>query len=67
MNPLYRQFGFDQSGFMGRLNALKAKGGDPEQMIQELLNSGKVTQAQYDAARAKADQIMQMLTPSVRR
>lgn len=67
MNPLYKQFGFNQSDFMGSLNALKSKGGDPEQMIQQLLNSGRVTQEQYNSAKARAEQIMQMLTPSVRR
>lgn len=53
--------------FMQNLNALKAKGGDPNQMIQELMNSGKVTQGQYDMAVRRAQQITQMLTPSVHR
>ena len=61
MNPLYQQFGFNQNDFLGQLNALKAKGGDPQQMIQELLNSGKVTQAQYNSAMQSARQIMSML------
>lgn len=67
MNPLFQQFGMNQNAFLGRLNALKAKGGNPEQMIQELLNSGRVTQAQYNAAREQAEQIMQVLTPNARR
>lgn len=61
MNPLYQQFGFNQNDFLGQLNALKAKGGDPQQMIQEMLNSGRISQQQYDAAVERANQIMQIL------
>ena len=53
--------------FMQQLNQLKSRGGDPNQMIQEMLNSGKVTQAQYDAAVKRAQQIQQMFTPNGRR
>ncbi len=48
--------------FMQQLNELKSKGGDPNQMIQQMLNSGRVTQAQYDNAVKRAQQIQQMLT-----
>ena len=69
MNPLYKMMNPNQgvSAFMDRLNQLKSKGGDPEQMIQEMLNSGKVSQAQYDSAVKQANQIMPMLAPSGRR
>ena len=53
--------------FMQHLNQLKSQGGDPNQMIQEMLNSGRVSQAQYDAAVKRAQQIQQMLTPGGRR
>lgn len=53
--------GFNPQNFMSRLNELKAKGGDPNQMIQQMLNSGKITQAQYNAAAQKAQMIMRML------
>ena len=53
--------------FMQRVNQLKSQGGDPNQMIRQMMNSGKVTQAQYDAAVRQAQQIMQMLTPGGRR
>ena len=66
MNPLYQQMN-GNNDFFSQLNALKAKGGDPNKMIQDLLNSGRVSQAQYNAAMQKANQIMQMLTPSARR
>mgnify|MGYP007133716963 CR=1 FL=1 len=53
--------------FMQQLNQLKSKGGDPNQMIQQMMNSGRVTQAQYDNAVKMAQQIQQMLTPGGRR
>lgn len=53
--------GFNPNQFMQQLNELKSKGGDPNQMIQELLNSGKVTQAQYNNAVSRAQQIMKLL------
>lgn len=67
-NKLYQQMNqFNPQSFMNRLNELKAKGGDPNQMIQEMLNSGRITQAQYNMAVQRAQQIMQMLPTSVRR
>lgn len=70
-SDLFKQMqGFDAQGFMNQLNQLKAQGGDPNQMIQQMLNSGKRTQAQYNAAvqwvQQRAPQIQQLLT-SVRR
>lgn len=53
--------------FMQQLNQLKSRGGDPNQMIQQMLNSGRVTQSQYDAAVKQAQQIQKMLTPSAHR
>lgn len=67
-NSLYQQMqGFNTNNFMKQLNDLKAKGGDPNQIIQNMLNSGKITQAQYNMAVQRAQQIMQMLPTSVRR
>lgn len=57
----------NMQNFMNSLNQLKQGGGDPSQMIQQLLNSGKVSQQQYDAAVQQARQIQQMLTPSAHR
>ena len=53
--------------FMQRLNQLKSQGGDPNQMIQQMMNSGRVSQAQYDAAVKQAQQIAQMFSPNSRR
>ena len=51
----------NMNGFMQRLNYLKQTiGGDPNRKIQELLNSGKVTQQQYDQAVRQAQQIKKM-------
>lgn len=64
MNPLYQQMNKNNgiNGFMSRLNQLKQNfKGDPNQKIQELLNSGKVSQAQYDRAVQIANQIQSMM------
>jgi len=53
--------------FMNQLNQLKSRGGDPNQMIQQMLNSGRVSQSQYDNAVKMAQQIQQMLAPGGRR
>lgn len=67
-SDLFNQMsGFNARGFMEQLNQLKAKGGDPNQIIQSMLNSGRITQAQYNMAVQRAQQIMQMLPTSVRR
>lgn len=55
---------FNPTDFMNQLNSLKAKGGDPNQMIQQMLNSGRVSQSQYNEAVRRAQQIQQMLAPS---
>lgn len=49
--------------FMNDLNQLKQRGGDPNQMIQQMLNSGRVSQQQYDNAVKMAQQIQGMLAP----
>jgi hypothetical protein len=58
---------FNPMQFMNQLNQLKSRGGDPNQMIQQMLNSGRVSQSQYDNAVKMAQQIQQMLTPGGRR
>lgn len=62
-----RYGGFNQNNFLQSLQQLKSQGGDPNQMIQNMLNSGKVSQAQYNQAVQKAQQISQMLSLGVRR
>jgi hypothetical protein len=57
----------DMNSFMQALNKLKSQGGDPNQMIQDMLNSGRITQADYNNAVRQAQQIQQMFTPSAHR
>lgn len=70
-SDLFRQMnqsggGFNPNQFMQSLNELKQKGGDPNQIIQQMLNSGKITQAQLNTAVNRAQQIMRMLPLSGR-
>lgn len=63
-NKLYQQMNSD-SGFPNNLiqDAQRLKkqfGGDPNTYIQNLLNSGRVSQAQYDAAMRKAEQFRRL-------
>lgn len=63
-SSLYKEMNnsqFDINQFMQGLNELKSKGGDPNQMIQQMLNSGRITQSQLNMAVNRAQQIMRML------
>ena len=65
MNPLYGMMGQQN----GQMNALMQRfqqfkqsfTGDPRQQIQKMLNSGQITQQQYDRAVQMANQLRQML------
>lgn len=65
MNPLYQsmnQGNFNANNFLNTLQRFKQSfSGDPNQKIQELLNSGKVSQDQYNRAVQQAQQIQKML------
>lgn len=64
MNPLYNQMNnnMGMNGFLQRLNQLKSTfKGDPNQKIQEMLNSGQISQSQYNRAVQQAQQIQKML------
>lgn len=65
-NPFYERYGQNnQNGSKGDLFSalaeLKARVKDPNQAIQQMLASGQVTQAQYNAAVQKAQQLQEML------
>lgn len=48
--------------FMTRFNQFRNMfSGDPRQQVQQLLNSGRITQSQYDAAVKRADELFKML------
>ena len=54
--------GFDANGIIQRVNQLRQRvQGDPMQHIQQMLNSGKVSQQQYNVAVQQAQSIMRLL------
>lgn len=65
MNPLYQQMNSQPSGgngFVNRFQQFKKQfNGNPQQMIQQMLNSGRISQSQYNDAVQKANQIMSMM------
>lgn len=61
-NKLPGPFGNIQQ-MMSKLNQFKQSfQGDPKQQVQQLLNSGKMTQNQYNQLSQMATQIQNMLT-----
>lgn len=63
MNDLYRQLGNNNmNGFMQNFERFRQTfSGNPQQQIQNMLNSGRISQAQYDAAVKKANMFKSML------
>lgn len=67
-NPLFQQMG--QGGGMGPMNGFMQRlqqfqqmfRGDPRQQVQSLLNSGRVSQDQYNRAVQMANQLQKMIT-----
>ena len=41
--------------------------GNPQQMVQQMVQSGRISQEQYNNAVQMANQLSQMFTPSVHR
>lgn len=62
MNPLYEQFNQTTgNNIMAQFNAFRQSfNGDPQQVIQSMLNSGKITQTQLNSAMQKANQMAKM-------
>lgn len=68
-NPLFNMFGGNRQmqgnglgDIVAQINNFKANfNGDPRQKVQELLNSGQMTQAQFNQLSQQANQIMRML------
>lgn len=64
-NPLYQQMNKQNNGMQGFMQRFQqfrqVMTGDPQQQIQQLMNSGKITQAQYNNAYQMATQMMRML------
>lgn len=64
MNNLYQQMQPQNpmNGFMQRFQQFQQMfKGDPRQQVQNLLNSGRVTQTQYNNAVQMANQLQRML------
>jgi uncharacterized coiled-coil DUF342 family protein len=62
-NPLFEQMNQRNQlmDLKNQIQQLKNTGIDPNQKIQELLNSGQVSQEQYNAAVQRAQQLRQLL------
>ena len=63
MTPLYNMMNQNNpyNNFMKQFNEFKKTIiGNPQEQIQQLLNSGKISQAQYNAAVQKANMIKNM-------
>lgn len=64
MNPLFQQMRpqMPQNNIMQRFVQFRQQfQGNPREQVQQLLNSGRVTQQQYDAAVQMANQLKNML------
>ena len=66
MNPLYQQMAPQAGPQMGNLlqrfqQFQQMFKGDPRQQVQQLLNSGKVSQQQYNNAVQMAQQMQRMM------
>jgi len=63
-NPLFGMFGNQtpMNGMMQRFQQFQQMfRGDPKQQVQQMLNSGKVSQAQYNQAVQMANQLQRMM------
>lgn len=63
-NPLFQMMqggGGNQNLIQQFMQFKNSFRGDPQQQVQQLLNSGKVSQAQYDQAVKMAQQLQKML------
>lgn len=62
-NPIFDQFGNKGwNDFLNQFNQFKKNfSGNPQQMIQQMLNSGRITQDQLNQAMQRANQLMKMM------
>ena len=66
-NPLYKQIQQQNqnsmNGFMQRFNQFRQSfSGDPQEQIQKLMNSGRISQQDYNNAYQMAQQMMRMIS-----
>lgn len=63
MNPLYNEMGNNNvpNNFMSRFQQFRQNfKGNPQEQVQQMLNSGKVSQEQYNRAVQMAQQFQRM-------
>lgn len=61
MNPPYQELNGNNNNILQRFNDFKKTiSGDPKEQIQQMLNSGRITQQQYNAAVQKANMLRGM-------
>lgn len=61
-NPLYSMMQ-NQSNFLHKLQQFQRMiKGDPREQVQQLLNSGRVSQSQYNQAVQMANQLQRMIS-----
>jgi hypothetical protein len=62
MNPLYQQMNHGGNDIVSRFRQFRQMfKGDPQQQVQQLLNSGRISQEQYNAAVQKAQTLAKMM------
>lgn len=65
-NPIFQQMGGNAPAnpmLQQFLNFKKNFNGNPQQIVQNMLNSGKITQAQVNQCAQKANQLFEQLKP----
>ena len=68
MNDLFKMMGGNMPPIVQQFIQFKNNfQGDPQAQVQQLLNSGRVSQEQYDRAVKMAQQLQMMLPPSAHR
>ena len=61
-SQIYKQYGQNNGDMISKFNQFKQSfTGNPQQMIQQMLNSGKITQEQLDNAVRQANQLMRIM------
>lgn len=61
-NPLFDQYNNQNNNLLQQFNQFKNSfRGDPKAQVQQLLNSGRITQAQYDKAVQMAKMLQQFI------
>lgn len=61
-NPIFNGMNQPQNNVLQRFQQFQRMfNGDPKQQIQQMLNSGRVSQSQYNQAVQMANQLMKMI------